>query len=164
MKRQMENFSFSPPINLIKEEKWLLAVTSFDTMNSIFKITNEDNSFSVSIPGYWNSEEGEELFNELLKLLELRSENDIELQVRDVEKRGTRLEIESGGYNLASFDHFKSEILSESKRVKHRDLEDKVSRLELTYDEIVDFLSNKLPAQQRDKHYRSAYTKLLLII
>ena len=30
MIKQMQTFSFSPPINLIEEGKWLLAVSSFD--------------------------------------------------------------------------------------------------------------------------------------
>ena len=33
---QMETFSFSPPIILAEEGKWLLAVTSFGTTNSFF--------------------------------------------------------------------------------------------------------------------------------
>ena len=51
------------------------------------------------------------------ELLELRSQNDIKLHVKEVEKRGTRKEIENSGYNLASFDHFNSEILEELRRV-----------------------------------------------
>ena len=57
--------------------------------------------------------------------------------LRKVKKRGTRIKRENCGYNSAGFDNFKSEILSELKRVKYRDLEDMVYRLHLTYDEIV---------------------------
>ena len=39
MNKQMQTFSFSPPINSIEEGKWLLAVTSFATMNSVYNIT-----------------------------------------------------------------------------------------------------------------------------
>ena len=53
MNKQMECFSFSPPINLLEECKWLLAVTSFECTNSVFKITDENDSFSISIPGRW---------------------------------------------------------------------------------------------------------------
>ena len=35
---QMETFSFSPPINLVEEAKWLIAVTSFEATNSVFNI------------------------------------------------------------------------------------------------------------------------------
>ena len=89
----MENFSFNPPINLAEEGKWLLAVTSFETTNSVFNITKENNSFSISTPGHWSSEDGEELINELNKLLELRSENDIELHVEQVGKRANQKKI-----------------------------------------------------------------------
>ena len=41
-------------------------------------------------------------------------------------KRGTRIEIENCGYNLAGFDLFKSQILAELKRVNFKNLEDMV--------------------------------------
>ena len=118
-------------------------MTSFEATNSVVKITNENNSFSISIPGHWNSEDGEERVNKLNKLLALRSENDIELHNKEVEKRGTRKKLETIGLSLAGFDVFKSEILSELERVKYRDLEDMVYWLQLTYDEIVDILDAK---------------------
>ena len=143
LNKQMKSLSFNPPINLAEEGKWLLSMSSFEATNSVFNITNEINSFSISTPGHWSPEDGEELFNKLNNLLELRSENDIELHVKEVEKRSIRIEIGSSGYNFASFDHFKSEILSEIKSVKYRDLEDMVYRLQLTYDEIIDILDVK---------------------
>ena len=97
MNMQMETFSFNPAINLSEEGKWLLAVTSFEATNSVFDITNENNRFSITIPGHWNSEDGEELINKLNEILELRSENDIELHIKEVEKRGNRIEIENSG-------------------------------------------------------------------
>ena len=57
-------------------------MTSFEATNSNFTVVHKSNSFSISIPVHWNSEDGEELFTELNKLLELRSENDIKLQVK----------------------------------------------------------------------------------
>ena len=36
MIQQLETFSFSPPINLAEEGKWLLAVTSFEATISVF--------------------------------------------------------------------------------------------------------------------------------
>ena len=45
MNKQMQTFSFTPPRNLLEEGKWLLAVTSFECTNSVFDITNENNSF-----------------------------------------------------------------------------------------------------------------------
>ena len=65
--------SISPPINLVEEGKGLLIVTSFEATNSVFNITTENNPFSFSIPGHWNSEDGEELINELNKSLELKT-------------------------------------------------------------------------------------------
>ena len=85
---EMQNFSFPPPIKLV-EEKWLLAVTSFETANSVFILTDKNKSFSISTPGHWNSEDGKELNNKLNELLELRSETDIKLHVEEVRKRGT---------------------------------------------------------------------------
>ena len=84
MNKQMQTFSFHPPINLVGEGKWLLAVSSFERTNSVLNKTNENKSFSISISGHWNSDDGEELINKLNKLLELRSENDI---VKEVEKK-----------------------------------------------------------------------------
>ena len=55
-------------------------------------------------------------FDRLIELLKLRTENDIELDVDEVEKRGTRIEKENSGYNLSGFDHLKSELLAELRR------------------------------------------------
>ena len=59
MNKQLQTFSFNPPINLLEEGKWLLGVSSFECTNSVFNITNENNSFSITISGYWNSDDGE---------------------------------------------------------------------------------------------------------
>ena len=40
LNRQMETFSFNPPINLFEDQKWLLAVTIFNATNSVFIITH----------------------------------------------------------------------------------------------------------------------------
>ena len=45
MNKQMQTFSFEPPFNLVEESKWLMAVSFFDCTNSVFNITNENNSF-----------------------------------------------------------------------------------------------------------------------
>ena len=63
--KEMENFSFNPPINLAEEREWLIAVTFFEATNSVFNITNENNSFLISTPGHWNSKDGEKLVNKL---------------------------------------------------------------------------------------------------
>ena len=118
MNKQEQAFPFNPPINLVEEGERLLAVTSFEATNSVFNTTRGNNSFSICILGHWNYEVGEELINKLDKLLELTSENDIEFYVKEVGKKGTRIKIEDVGFNLAGFDYFKSEILSELKTLK----------------------------------------------
>ena len=55
MRKQMETLSLIPPINSAEERKWLLGVTSFEATNSVFIITNENNSSSFSTPRYWSS-------------------------------------------------------------------------------------------------------------
>ena len=52
MYEQMQTFSFSPPVRLSEKGKWLLTVTSFEETNSVFDITNENNSFSITIPSH----------------------------------------------------------------------------------------------------------------
>ena len=89
MNKQMQTFSFSPPINLIEEGKWLLALSSFECTNTEFNITNENNSFSITIPGHWESKSAEKTI-ELNKLLELRS---LELHVKEVRKRGSKIKL-----------------------------------------------------------------------
>ena len=126
LKRQMETFSFSPPINLVEDAKWLLAVTFFEATNSIFNITDENSSFLISTTGQWSPEGSGGIIDNLDKMLELRSQNDIELHVKEFEKRGTRTEKENGYSTLAVFDLFKSEILARLKRVDKRDLDDMV--------------------------------------
>ena len=53
MIKQMQTFSFNPPINLFEEGKWLLAVSSFECTISVFNITNENNSFSIIVPVHY---------------------------------------------------------------------------------------------------------------
>ena len=81
MKKQTDIPSFNPKKNLSEEGKWLLAVTCFETMNSVFITTGENNSLSITIPGHWNSIAAEKTIDELKKLLELRSQNDIKIHV-----------------------------------------------------------------------------------
>ena len=140
MNKQMQTFSFNPPINLLEEGKWLLAVSSFECTNSVFNITNENNSFSIIVPGHYETESAEKTINELNKLLELRSQNGIELHVEQVRKKGLIL---INDYSLSSLGMFKDEILADLKNAKFDDLEDMVYRFQLTYDEIMGVLDSK---------------------
>ena len=101
MNKQMETFSFNPPINLIEEGKWLLGVTSFECTNSVFNITNENNSFSITIPGHWETKSAEKTIQELNELIELRS---LELHVKEVRKRGNKIKIGGKEYKISYFD------------------------------------------------------------
>ena len=137
MNKQMQTFSFNPPINLVEEGKWLMAVSSFDCTNSVFNITNKNNSFSIIIPGHYQNKSDEKTINDLNKLLDLKS---LELHVEEVKKRGNKIKIGDKEYKLSDFDNQKYEILEELKNVKYNDLEDLVYRMQLTLDEIIDVL------------------------
>ena len=59
MNKQKQTFSFNPPMNLVEEGKWLLGVSSFECKNSVFNITNENNSFSIILSGHYETESAE---------------------------------------------------------------------------------------------------------
>ena len=101
MNKQMQTFSFNPPIKLVEEGKWLMAVSLFDCTTSVFNITNENYSFSIIIPGHYQTEFAEKMINDLNKLLELKS---LELQVEEVKKRVNKLKIGDNEYQLSDFD------------------------------------------------------------
>ena len=140
MNKQMQTFSFSPPINLIEEGKWLLAVSSFECTNSVFNITDDNNSFSIIIPAHWETDIAENTIDELNKLLELRS---LELHVNEVRKRGNIIKIGDNEYKLSDLDNQKYEIIEELKKAEYNDLDDLVYRMRLSYDEIIDVLDLK---------------------
>ena len=146
MIKQMQTFSFNPPINLFEEGKWLLGVSSLECTNSVFNITNENNSFSIIVPGHYETESAQKTIDELNNLLELRSQNGIELHVEQVRKKGLIL---INDYSLSSLGMFKDEILEDLKNAKFNDLEDLVYRFRLTYDEIIDVLALKYIATKR---------------
>ena len=92
MKKEVQTFRFRHQKNLIEGCNWLLVVSSFGATNSVFKISDENNSFPYSTPSHCNSEDGENFNNKLHRLLELRSESDIDLHVKNGKKeRSTRL-------------------------------------------------------------------------
>ena len=101
MKKQMQTFSFNPPINLVEEGKWLLGVSSFECTNSVFNITNENNSFSIIILGHYKTEFAEKVINDLNEIYELKS---LELHVEAVRKRGNIIKIADKEYKLSDLD------------------------------------------------------------
>ena len=118
----------------------------FECTNSVLKITNENNSFSITIPGYWETKSAEKTIDELNKLLKLRSQNGIDLHVEQVRKKGMIL---INDYSLSSFGTLKK-ILEEFKKAKHDDVEYLVYRFELTCNEIIDILDLKcIPTKKR---------------
>ena len=137
MNKQMQTFSFNPSINLFEEGKWLLAVSSFECTNSVFDITNKNNSFSIIIPGHYQNKTDEKIINDLNTLLELKS---LELHVKEVKKRENKIKTEDKEFQLSDFDNQKNEIIEELKKAKYNDLEDLVYRMRLNYDEIMDIL------------------------
>ena len=138
--RSKQTFSFNPPINPSEEGKWLLRVTLFDCTKSVFKITDENNSFSITTPSHWNSESAVKTIDKPNKLIDLRSENGIDLHVEQVRKKGILL---INDYSLSSLSRFKNEVLEELKTAKYNDLEDMINRYQLTYVEIIDILDLK---------------------
>ena len=139
----MQTFSFNPAINLIEEGKWLLGLSSLECTNYVFNITNENNSFSIIIPGHYQTEFAEKMNNDLNKLLELKS---LEFYLEEVGKRGNKIKIGDNEYKLSKlsdFDTQKNEILEQLKNVNYNDLKDLVYRMQLTNDEVTDILDLK---------------------
>ena len=101
MDKQMQTFSFNPPINLVEEAKWLMAVSLFDCTNSVFNTTNENNSFSIIVPGHYENKFAEKTIDDLNKLIELKS---LELHVEEVQKRGHKIKVGDNEYKLSDFD------------------------------------------------------------
>ena len=121
-------------------------MTLFECTNSVFNITNENNSFSITIPGHWQTKSVEKPIYELIKLLGLRS---LELHVKEVRKRGNKVKIGDNEYKLSDFDSQKNEILEYLNNVKYNDLEDLVYRMQLAYDEVKIILGIKFILTKR---------------
>ena len=102
----------------MEEDEWLLAVSLFECTNSVFNIANETNSFSTSIPGHWISKSTKKTIDELNKVLELRSENDIELHTEQVRKK--RIFLITNYPSSSNPGTFITEILEELKNAKKK--------------------------------------------
>ena len=147
MNKQTQMFSINPLINLVEEGKWLLGMTSLECTNSVFNITNKNNSFPIIIPGHYQTEFAEKANNGLKK--ELKS---LELHVQEVRKRGDKIKIGDDDYKLSHPDTQRNEILEELKNVKYNDLKDLVYRMQLTYNEIIDKLDLEYIPSKRIGH------------
>ena len=144
--RSKQTFSFNPPIDYIEEGKWLLAVSLFVCTNSVSNITDENNSFSINIPGHWETKSAEKTVDDLKKLLELDS---VELHVKEVEKRSYQIIFGDKEIILSEILTFKEEIFEELKKAKYKDIEDLVYRFQLNFDEIIDILDLKFIPTKR---------------
>ena len=115
MNQRMRTISFNPPINLVEEGKWLLGLSSLECTNSVFNITNENNSFSINIPGHWATEFDRKSFAKIGELIELRS---VELHVEEVTKRRNKRKIGDNEYKLSDLILKKNDILEEFKKIE----------------------------------------------
>ena len=80
-------------------------MTSFEATNSVCNRTNRNISFSITTPGYWSYRECAETIHKLQKkILELRSQNDIELHVEEVRKRANQIKTSDKEYKLSELD------------------------------------------------------------
>ena len=61
----MDTFAISPLTNLSEEVKRLLAVTSFKATNSVSNITDENKTFSSTMPSHWTQEAAENTVKKL---------------------------------------------------------------------------------------------------
>ena len=113
----MQTFSFNPPNNLVEEDEWLLAVSSFDCKNCVFNITNENNSFSIIIPCHHQTEFAEKRISDLNNSLEIKFP---ELLVKEVRKRRNTVKIgdnETMNINYQTLILKQNEILEKLKIV-----------------------------------------------
>ena len=84
---QMDTLWANPPINVSEEGNWLLAVTISETAKSVFIAIHGNNSFSITTPGPWTHKGGEETTDKLVKIITLRSPNEIQIHLTENEKR-----------------------------------------------------------------------------
>ena len=66
----------------------MLALTSFEATNSVFNISDTNNTFLLPSPGHLFSRGGVAYITKLKNLIKVRSESDFELHVKKVGKKG----------------------------------------------------------------------------
>ena len=81
-------------------------MTSFEARKSVFKKANENNSFLVVVveQGQYNSKSVEKTIDDIQKILALKSQNDIELHVKEVKKKRNQTKIRDNEHKLSNFD------------------------------------------------------------
>ena len=144
----MQTFSFNPPIYLVEEGNCFLGLSLLECKNFVFNITKANKSFSIIKQCHYQTELAEKNFDDLKKLLELRS---LEIHVKEVRKRENKKK-ETMNKNYHFLIPQKNEKLEKLKNVNFNDLEDLVYRMQLTYDEIIDILDLKHIPTKRMGH------------
>ena len=86
----MNAFSFIPTRNL--EGDWQLVVPRFQAYTTIIETIDDNANFTVSTPGYCLDKRAENV-EKLNESLDLKSQNDFELQLLQVEDRELLIEI-----------------------------------------------------------------------
>ena len=107
---------------MFAEGNSLLASTSFVVTNSFF-LKNENNSFPITTPDHWTRKSVEETINKISNFLELGCQNDIELHVKENEKKCVMIARE---FSSSHLDSFKSEKIEELKNMNYTDHENMV--------------------------------------
>ena len=117
----------------------------FDCTNSVFNITDGNNSFALSILGRWRVpnylEDG--VILKLIELVDLREQDDIKLHVEEFRKRGNHIKIVNKEYKLSDLGIQKNEIIEDLKNISYSDLQDMVFRLALSHTEISNIFDMK---------------------
>ena len=96
----MQTFSFNPPIYLVEGGNCFLGLSSLECKIFVFNIFNANKSFSIIKQCHYQTELAEKTFDDLKKLLDLRSR---EIHVKEVRKRGNK-KIGDNEYKLSLFD------------------------------------------------------------
>ena len=106
----MDTFSFNPSKTSSEQGRLFLAVTRFEETNSVFKVTKENSSFSITTPVHWTSESGKETIDKPNEQLELRSQHHIGKDVKEFDKKGW-MTVEK--FSLPDLDNFQNDIFDE---------------------------------------------------
>ena len=78
-------------------------MTSFECTNFVFNINNENNSFSITLPGHWIPETAQQTIDKLKELSEL-DERDLSLHLSAVREKRQKIYIGRDEYDLSDLD------------------------------------------------------------
>ena len=92
-----------------KKVNGFFGVSSFECTNYVFNTTNENNSFSITLPGDWKSESAEKNIDKLRELLELNN-RDWSLHIAAVREKGHKIHIGGDEYDISDLDSSPSRV------------------------------------------------------